>query len=146
MLRISKLADYAVRIMVFFAESKRSPITAQECAEALHISLPTVRKVLKCLHQSQLLGSQLGVKGGYQLARTAKQVSVAEVIAAMDGPLALTECAEPGEHCHHQHACSLRNHWQVINGVVDRALRALSLADMCAGHLNQLFMKLPQVI
>ena len=93
--------------------------------------MPTVSKILKALARSSLLISHRGITGGYSLARAPEQISIAEVIGALEGPLALTECSSsaPGL-CDLEAVCPVRSNWRRINDVVRGALAQLSLADM----------------
>jgi len=132
MLRISKLTDYAT---VLLAELSRQPercLPASQLAESTGLEVPTVAKVLKTLARSGLVNSIRGVNGGYQLALASTSISVADVVRAMEGPIALTECGlEPGL-CAHESSCHLRGNWQRIGLAVEQALSSLSLADLAA--------------
>lgn len=132
MLRISKLTDYATVLLAELA--KQDPwhqrVAASELAEATALELPTAAKVLKTLARAGLVESSRGVNGGYCLAQSPDSMSVAAIIAAMEGPIALTECGlEPGLCPREQH-CSLRGHWLQIGLAVQRALTELTLADL----------------
>lgn len=130
MLRISKLTDYAT---VVLAELTREPgecRSAAHLADATRLESPTVAKVLKTLARSGLVESVRGVHGGYRLVAAAENISVAAIIRAMEGPIALTECGlEPGL-CSRESDCSLRGNWRSIGETVERALDAMSLADL----------------
>lgn len=104
--------------------------TATELAERLHISSPTIAKVLKTLSKAQLLESVRGQAGGYRLAKAPEAISVADIIAAMDGPIALTECSLQDSHCEIEHDCQVRPHWQMVSVSIQQTLSRLSLADM----------------
>jgi FeS assembly SUF system regulator len=113
-LRISKLTDYATVLMAALAETPSECVSASHLAEETRLEPPTVAKVLKTLARSGLVSSVRGVNGGYQLSLAADQVSVAAIVRAMEGPIALTECGlEPGL-CAHESNCSLRGNWQRI--------------------------------
>lgn len=132
MIRLSKLTDYAVVLMVQLASRGGGPLAARELAEETGLPLPAVSKVLKALARDGLLLSLRGSKGGYSLARPAGSISAAAMIAALEGPIGLTQCtAEPGE-CSQEPSCHLREPWQRINTVVGRALADVSLADLAA--------------
>lgn len=129
MLRISKLTDYAILIMVELTREDEM-LSAHALAERVHIETPTAGKVLKLLAGAGLVESFRGVNGGYRVTRPAGDISVAEVIAAIEGPIAMTECSvEPGL-CHQESSCTLRGNWQRISVAVARALEAVSLAEM----------------
>ncbi len=130
MLRISKLTDYATLVTVALAEEPETRLPASRVAEKTRLELPTVAKILKMLAQAGLVESFRGVNGGYRLCQAPEEISVAAVIRAMEGPIALTECSlEPGL-CSHESRCHLRGNWQKIGAVVEGALEELSVADM----------------
>ena len=129
MLRISKLSDYAILLMVELARDGEL-LSAHALAERVHVEVPTAGKVLKLLTQAGLLQSVRGAYGGYRVTRQAQHISVAEVIAAIEGPIAMTECSiEPGL-CHQEDHCDLRSNWQRISVAVAQALQRVSLAEM----------------
>lgn len=130
MLRISKLTDYATVVLAELAEEPGACRSAAHLAAATRLEPPTVAKVLKTLARAGLVESVRGVNGGYRLVTAPEQVSVASIIRAMEGPIALTECGlEPGL-CSREHDCSLRGNWRRIGETVERALDAMSLADL----------------
>jgi FeS assembly SUF system regulator len=131
MLRLSRLADYGVVLMSQMASSHDHLHNAQTMADATQLPLPTVSKVLSILARAGLLTAIRGAKGGFKLARSASQISVAEIISALDGPVALTQCIERGPgSCEVEGICSTRRGWQTINGAVQRALEGVSLAEL----------------
>jgi FeS assembly SUF system regulator len=131
MLRLSRLADYGVVLMSQMAGSRESLHNAQTMADATQLPLPTVSKVLSVLARAGLLTATRGAKGGFKLARSARQISVAEIISAVDGPVALTQCIERGPgSCDVEGICSTRRGWQTINNAVQRALEGVSLAEL----------------
>lgn len=129
MLRISKLTDYAILAMVELARDG-GKVSAQALAERVGVETPTVSKVLKMLAQAGLLTSTRGANGGYRVARAAGEINVAEIIAAIEGPIAMTECSVEAGLCQVEHSCSMRGNWQRISVAVARALREVSLAEM----------------
>ena len=132
MLRIARLTDYAASLMAHVAHSPGRRISAQQLGQELGLPGPTVAKLLKQLTQAGLTSSTRGVGGGYSLARPPQDISIAEVIEAIEGPLALTECALANSDCALEPTCATRANWQVINRAVRVALAAVSLADMAA--------------
>ncbi len=130
MLRISKLADYGTVIMTFLASKPDALYAAKDIAEATHITLPTVSKILKILANGGLLQSIRGAKGGYSLARPAEEITITQIIKVLDGDLALTECSQHGEHCVLEPHCLISNNWQLINHAIYQALDEISLVDM----------------
>jgi FeS assembly SUF system regulator len=131
MLRISKLTDYAILMMVELARDGEM-LSAHTLAERIHVEVPTASKVLKLLAGSGLLESYRGANGGYRVSRTGAEISVAEVIAAIEGPIAMTECSVEEGLCSQEDNCGLRSNWQRISLAVAQALRDVSLAEMSA--------------
>ncbi|MEM1201992.1 MAG: SUF system Fe-S cluster assembly regulator [Acidobacteriota bacterium] len=132
MLRMTKQADYGIVLLSRMAQDPGRRFAAPELAELTRLPLPTVSKVLKLLGRGGLLQSHRGVKGGYSLAAMPTDITVAQMIQVLDGPIAFTECIEdtPGE-CSQEAFCSIRGNWQRINRAVRQALEAISLADLC---------------
>jgi FeS assembly SUF system regulator len=130
MLRISKLTDYAILVMVELARTQREVLSAQVLAERAHIELPTAAKVLKLLAGAGLVTSFRGPAGGYTVERPAEDISVADIIAAIEGPIAMTECAVHEGLCSVEATCHARSNWQKISRAVAGALQQVSLAEM----------------
>ncbi len=128
MIKISKLADYAIHIV--------HVMTAQDClstskiAEKSGIPEPTVSKILKKLTESKMLMSLQGPKGGYQLAKSAVKISLAELITAMDGKPAMTECCKKEYDCAQDSVCGQQHNWQMVNHLIFSVLDQISLQDM----------------
>ncbi len=131
MLRMTKQADYGIVLMTFCASRPERRFAAPELAAETRLPAPTVSKILKLLAREGLLESHRGVKGGYSLARSPDQITVAAMISALDGPIAFTECIEdtPGV-CSQESVCRLRANWQRINQAVRQALEDISLAEL----------------
>jgi FeS assembly SUF system regulator len=103
---------------------------ARVLAEETQLPTPVVSKILKSLTRAGLLISQRGSKGGYSLARTPGEISVVEMITALEGPVGITECTiQPGT-CAQESNCQVRDPWQRINGAVHTALERITLADL----------------
>ena len=132
MIRLTKLADYGIVLMTHLAsERNRTVHTARDLAGATRVPLPTVSKILKALAHMGILVSHRGVGGGFTLAREPERISVADVVTALEGPIAITECLSEGLHsCELEVGCPVRSNWDRINGVVRDALERLSIADM----------------
>ncbi len=131
MIRLSKLADYGIVIMTHMARQPGRQHNAPEVAAQSHIPLPMASKILKSLARAGLLQSHRGVKGGYGLARPAAAISVAEVISALDGPIAVTACIEDGPGgCEIEALCPARTNWHRINDAIRAALEGISMAEM----------------
>lgn len=131
MLRISKLTDYAILAMVELTREGEM-LSAHALSDRVGIELPTASKVLKLLAGNGLLDSYRGANGGYRVRRRADEISVAEVIEAIEGPVAMTECSEEEGLCSQEANCELRGNWQRISLAVQRALTEVSLAEMSA--------------
>ncbi len=130
MIRISKLADYAV---VILAEMSHAPATqsAASLAVAVGLAEPTVAKVLKILSKAELVTASRGATGGYQIARAAAQITAADIITAVDGPIGIVECTTGHESdCAFEKSCRMQANWGIVNTTIRSALTAVTLADM----------------
>ena len=119
--------------------------TAKELSDFTEIPLPTVTRILKMLSNGKLLESQRGPQGGYSLAKNAADISVAEVIETMEGPIALTECASDDCGCSFEPSCVVGKPWQKINKAVNDVLQNISLADMRMKDEGQKLIKLTNI-
>jgi FeS assembly SUF system regulator len=137
MIRISRLTDYGIVLMSYLAAHPDRFHNATEVAVGARLPAPTVSKLLRLLARQGLLESQRGAKGGYGLARRPEEISVADVIRALDGPIALTNCNTnlPGE-CEHEPRCPVRGHWGRINHAVRQALEGVRLSEMALPAAN----------
>ena len=135
MIRITKQSDYGIVLMTRLAGASEELHTAAGLASDAQLPAPIVSKILKLLARAGLLESHRGVKGGYCLARAPESISVAEIISALEGPIAVTECIEdtPGE-CSQESVFRLRANWQRINLAVRQALESISLAELTHPH------------
>jgi FeS assembly SUF system regulator len=130
-LKISKLTDYGTVILVHLASFERDRLCpATDVAAATHLALPTVQKVLKALAQSGLVKSARGVEGGYRLARSADQITAAEILDALEGPVAITECSEDDSHCELEGDCKAGSAWQKISKAIRGAMDDIRLSDL----------------
>lgn len=130
MLKISRMSDYAIVLLTAMARTDATQYTARVLADDTGLTLPTVGKLLKMLSAGGLLLSQQGRNGGYRLARTASEISLADIIEAIDGPIAMTECFTVDHDCDREANCGLRPHWQAINQSVRQLLDSTSLAAL----------------
>jgi FeS assembly SUF system regulator len=130
LLRLSKLTDYAVVVLVRLARA--DGVQTSPCiAAATGIPEPTVAKVLKALAASGLVLSQRGARGGYRLARPLGSIAIAQVIAAIEGPIALTACVDGAAGCcEAERLCPVRGRWDPVNEAIQQALSYITLADM----------------
>jgi FeS assembly SUF system regulator len=130
MLRISRLTDYATVLLAALAGEPARVQTATALAEQTHIAAPTVSKLLKQLQRSGLVTSTRGLHGGYQLSRPPAQISAAEILDALEGPVALTDCSAGHGHCGIEDSCRVGRVWQRLNLVIRRSLNDVSLAQL----------------
>jgi FeS assembly SUF system regulator len=131
MIILSKLADYGVIVATQLAGSvEEGQMTASALAERTKLPRATVAKVLKALAHAGIVTGARGAAGGYRLARPAATISIAEVVAAIDGAMGLTQCTTHMPACERSSFCSTRPHWHRINHAVATALAAVTLADM----------------
>ena len=130
MIRMSKLTDYAIVILAHLARGEQT-LTAQSLATRSRVPLPTVSKLCKELSRAGLLQSHRGRHGGYSLTRPPQQISVAEVVEALEGPISLTDCGSPGaEPCGIEPYCVAKGTWDPVSRAVQAALRALPLSEI----------------
>lgn len=132
MIRLSKLTDYGFVVLNRFAGDGEDVVrNAPELAEETCLPLPTVSKLLKALARGGLLTARRGAKGGYSLARPAEAIRASDVIEALEGPVALTDCSGKGsEDCSIEANCPVRTHWALITTAVRQALDKITLADL----------------
>jgi FeS assembly SUF system regulator len=129
MLRLSKKADYAL-IAVTHLTLKSSSSSAREIAEQFDIPIELLAKVLQRLTRRGLLTSQQGTRGGYQLARAASGISIADVIQAIDGPVAVTACSAHADRCGQFAKCNVRDPLWKIREIIVSALKATTVSEL----------------
>ncbi|HEY8585446.1 MAG TPA: SUF system Fe-S cluster assembly regulator [Rhodanobacter sp.] len=137
MLRVSRLTDYATVVMTIIAAHPTEVLSAVQIADEARLELPTVSKLLKALGHAELVESFRGVNGGYRLARAATDISLAAIVEAIEGPIGMTECSVAEGQCDREAQCGVRGSWQLVNDVLDGALRAVSLSDMLKSRSAQ---------
>jgi FeS assembly SUF system regulator len=132
MIRLGKLTDYGLVLMTHMAQNQdRLLHTARDLAVESRLPLPTVSKLLKELLQGGLLVSQRGIKGGYSLARRPREISVAEIIAVLEGRIALTECStDISGLCDLEASCPIKDNQRIISQAVRGALEKVTLSDL----------------
>jgi FeS assembly SUF system regulator len=155
MLRLSKLTDYAVVVLIRLSEGERASgrcvgeeavQTSPGIAAVTGVPEPTVAKVLKALAGASLVLSQRGARGGYRLARPLTDISVADVIAAVDGPIALTACVDGGAGgCDVQSMCAVRGRWDLVNAAIRSALTEITLSQMRLASIPPAFRAVAEV-
>ena len=133
-MRLSNMADYAVVMMS--AASRHcgtARISATDLANETGIALPTTQKLVSILSKAGLLRSARGTGGGISLARPAAAINLADIIEAVEGPIAMTSCVDTGNHsCAMEGNCRVQPHWPVVNNAVRGALAGVSLTSLTA--------------
>jgi len=136
MFRLNRLTDYAVVVMAQMAQDGEEMRTALQIAQSTGVPQPTVAKLLNALAKDALVSSHRGATGGYTLSRPADQITVAEIIQALEGPIALTACVDgSGGHCDVETFCPMRGNWDKVNKAIHGALSQVTLADMSISFL-----------
>lgn len=132
MIRLGKLTDYGLLLMSQIARRPATELhTARDLAVKCKLPLPTVSKLLKTLLQGGLLVSHRGIRGGYSLVREPHMISITEIISALEGPLALTECSsDVSGLCGLEHSCPIRDNQRIINQAIQGALERVMLSDL----------------
>jgi len=137
MIRINKLTDYAVVVLAQMAGEPDKVITGPRLAGDTNLPAPTVAKLLKSLARGGILASHRGAGGGYVLGREASEITVAEIISALEGPISLTDCVDGTEgDCEVERLCPMRGNWDKVNAAIRKALSEVTLAEMVAPPLT----------
>ena len=136
MLRISKLTDYATVLLGRLARDEAARLTAAQLAAETGVAQATVSKLLKQLHRGGLVHSTRGAHGGYRLARPAAAITAAQVLDAMEGPMAMVECAGHEHQCSIERTCGVGRAWQRVNVAIRRSLEEITLLEL-AGLAGQ---------
>jgi FeS assembly SUF system regulator len=131
MLRVTKLADYGIVMLTHIATHSGVTHNARDISKEVRLPLPVASKVLKMLVREGVLVSQRGTKGGYGLARPPREITVAQIIRALEGPIAVTECTDTvNGDCGLETGCPVRTNWHRINRAIHEALEKITLAEM----------------
>lgn len=130
MIKLSRLADYAVVLLTQMGGGTKAVHNALDLAERTGLPVPTVSKILATLARDGILVSVRGAKGGYRLALPPPRITVAAIIAAIDGPIALTQCVDTKGNCNVETLCPTRSGWHKINDAILGALAGVTLADL----------------
>ena len=140
MMRMSKLADYSFILLLQMVSEDKVSWAASDLADRTTLPLPTVAKLMKLLAKSGVVTGQRGASGGYRLAASAKEISIARIVEAVDGPIALTDCAakDVGSEVDKNdiHDCAVRSHcpmhggWNKVNRAMRGALENVFLCDL----------------
>ena len=131
MFRLTRLTDYAVVMLGQMSSHQERVMTAPQLAEETGLPLPTVAKILGLLSRQGLITSLRGAGGGYISHQDATEITVADIIQTIEGPIALTACVEGAtDKCSVETMCPMRGNWNMVNQVVADALKTVTLADM----------------
>ncbi len=130
MLKIGKMADYALVLTHQLVKSVEPLSTTEDLTSASQLPLATVRKLLKNLVDANIVTSYRGINGGYKLSKAPQNITVADVIAAIEGPITLTECTQHQSDCGLASNCDLKENWGYINKIVASLFSHITLADM----------------
>jgi FeS assembly SUF system regulator len=136
MLRLAKLADYGLVIAASLVDIPEGKVKLDQVAGKTDLPVPTVRKIMKLLVDGGVVRSERGVHGGYALSRPPGQISVSQVVQAVEGGVALTDCCREDNVCDVQHACTVHSNWTVIDQTVNTLFSRITLLDMTR-HLSQ---------
>ncbi|GLQ06979.1 SUF system Fe-S cluster assembly regulator [Sneathiella chinensis] len=132
MIKLSKMTDYGVVIMSEMARIEGRIMNAPDLSLHTGLTVPTTAKVLRILAKGGLLTSLRGAHGGYRLDRKPKDVSVAEIVRVLEGPVAVTSCVDGSDlDCSVETNCPMRGGWEKINRAINAAMEEVTLADMC---------------
>jgi len=130
MLRMSRLTDYGTLVLSCMASGPESLHSAADVAGRVRLAPPTVSKILKLLARAGLVNSVRGVQGGYVLARSPEHITAADIIDALEGPVALTECSIEHNQCELESVCNVGSAWQRVNFSIRRALQDITLDQL----------------
>jgi FeS assembly SUF system regulator len=130
-MRLTHLADYAVVIMTAAARREAGArLSASELAQDTGVPLPTTQKLMGRLAAEGLLTSVRGAAGGYALARPAGEITLADIVEAVEGPIAMTVCSEGRTDCALDAHCMVKPHMGVVGNAIRGALGAVSLTEL----------------
>ena len=135
MFRLNRLTDYAVVVMAQMARPGSAVRTAPQIARETGVPLPTVAKLLNALARDSLVTSQRGASGGSALGKSAEEITVAEIVQSLEGPIALTACVDGNSGCEVESLCPMRGNWDKVNQAIRKALSEVTLADMSLAAL-----------
>ena len=131
MLRLNRMTDYAILVLGALARRHGETLASGHLAQLTKLAQPTVAKVLKMLLAVELVETQRGVRGGYRLMKTSAHISLVDIVEAIEGPIAVTDCIEGARQpCPASNYCCMRNHWNHVNFAIRRALMDVTLEDL----------------
>ncbi len=137
MFKLNRLTDYGVVVLTQMTRNPNDLRTARQIAQDTGVPLPTVAKLLNALAHERLITSHRGAAGGYTLNRPPEDISVAEIIQALEGPIALTACVDGASGgCDIESLCPMRGNWDKVNKAIHGALSQVTLANMATSTLS----------
>ena len=138
MIKMSKISDYAVVVLAEMAQQDEGRLSVSVISQMTRLPEPTVSKVLKLLTKAGIVASTRGIRGGYSLARNPREISIDQVIEAIDGPISITSCSGGAmPDCGVSDVCSVRGRWDGVNDSIRAALVSVTLADMMNNNKNK---------
>jgi FeS assembly SUF system regulator len=130
MLRISKMADYGTIVLTMMAKDPGRTQSVAEIGAVTGLPVPSVSKILKIFVSEGLVLSLRGSKGGYKLSRPPEEISTAQILKAIDGPIGMTECSTHPGLCSHESGCQVRANWQMVSRAMLDTLEQITLNQM----------------
>ena len=138
MLRLNRLTDYAIVAMSKMSHRSDDVRTTTQISLETAVPIPTIAKLLNALAKGGLVNSHRGASGGYTLSRPADEITAADIIQAVEGPISLTACVDGSdEECGIQHDCPMSGNWNTVNQAIHKALKEVTLAELGAPHTPQ---------
>jgi FeS assembly SUF system regulator len=139
MIRLSRLSDYAIVLMCEMASSRDETFSARKLHETTHISQSAIMKILKLLAIDGLVISARGARGGYSIASEPGEISILDIVKAIDGPVSVTLCTHntTDEPCAFEAHCAAKSGWGMVNLALQDTLSRFSIADFLASHAAQ---------
>jgi FeS assembly SUF system regulator len=145
MLRITKQTDYGIMLMARLAGLPEGRVlSTSEAAAWSGLPRPTVSKILKSLARGHLVSSHRGASGGYRLARSPSETTVAGVIRALEGPISMVECGVHAGQCDQESICPARDNWSRINREIEQALERIPISEMAGPETTNPLSVLPE--
>ena len=132
MIKVSRMADYAILLVCKMSSVEDKVYSAHELSTITALKITTISKILTKLTKAKVTNSIRGVAGGYKLMMKAEDISIGDIIDIIDGQVALTVCVDEDKNhsCDLESMCPSQGNWQVINNTVRNALNSVSIAKM----------------
>jgi Rrf2 family protein len=138
MLRLSTKGRYGTRVMLELALDHGNGYTLlKDIAKRQNISVGYLEQIIPSLKSAGLINSSRGAHGGYILARPPEEITLYEIVTALEGPISLVECVNSPEVCDRVDFCVTRDLWDEVSGTIDNTLRSKSLLDLVHKHRNK---------